>query len=91
MNTINKTDIAERISPSPMENATTEETIKKVFVCMAEELAAGNEVSIHGFGKFVPKERAARSGTVWGKPWTSEASIAVGFKPSSNLKDKVNA
>lgn len=51
------------------------------------------KVSIVGFGTFAAKERAARTGR---NPRTNEtieipASIAVGFKAGSGLKEELNA
>lgn len=69
-----------------------EVAINATFVSIGEALVAGEEVRIPGFGTFVVKERAARTGL---NPATREKieikeSKAVGFKASKNLKDSLN-
>lgn len=60
---------------------------------VTEELIAGNEVKLTGFGTFSAKERDARTGV---NPRTGEkidiaASRAPKFKASKTLKDALNA
>ena len=67
------------------------ELVNCVFETMAEALAAGNTVDINGFGKFVVKEKAARTGL---NPVTKEkveipAKKAPAFKPAKALKEAV--
>lgn len=69
-----------------------EVAINATFVAIGEALVAGEEVRIPGFGTFVVKERAARTGL---NPSTREKIEikefkAVGFKASKNLKDSLN-
>ena len=52
-------------------------------------LASGSEISLPGFGKFSTATQAARSGTMSGKAWKSEAKQVPKFKASSTLKDAV--
>jgi len=57
----------------------------------SDALARGEEVDLHGFGKFKPKERAARQGR---NPQTGEiitiaASKGVGFAAAKALKDRL--
>lgn len=58
---------------------------------ITEQLVAGNQVSVTGFGSFVSKERAARQGRnpQNGEVITIEARKVVSFKPSSKLKEAV--
>ena len=58
---------------------------------ITEQLVAGNQVSVTGFGSFVSKERAARQGRnpQSGAVITIEARRVVSFKPSSKLKEAV--
>lgn len=58
---------------------------------ITEQLVAGNQVSVTGFGSFVSKERAARQGRnpQSGEVITIEARRVVSFKPSSKLKEAV--
>ncbi len=67
------------------------EIVETVFASMKDEMAKGNEVSIHGFGKFEVKTRAARKGV---NPATKEVidiaeSKVVSFKAAKALKDLV--
>lgn len=53
----------------------------------------GQEVSLHGFGSFVRKDRNARQGR---NPKTGEsvqiaASSTLGFKPHKAVKDRLSA
>ena len=66
--------------------------VSAVLDVIAEELAAGGDVKITGFGSFEVKERAARTGR---NPKTGEAveipvAKYVAFSARSTLKDKVN-
>lgn len=66
-----------------------DEIIVSVFSMITEEMAAGEKVSIHGFGSFERKERAARKGR---NPQTGAeieiaARMAPNFKASTALKD----
>lgn len=58
---------------------------------IADQLAAGNQVVLSGFGTFETRERAARTGR---NPQTGEsidiaASTSAAFKPAAALKRKV--
>ena len=64
-----------------------------LFDAVKDELAAGNEVSVAGFGKFVVRNRAARTGK---NPSTGEtinipATKAPAFVAGKALKDAVKA
>ena len=63
-----------------------------IFDTITYNLELGNEVEIHGFGKFSAVEKKARKAR---NPATGEtievpARRSVRFKPSSTLKDAVN-
>lgn len=65
--------------------------LKEVFGTISSAFENGTSVSIHGFGTFVIKERAARKGR---NPQTNEvieipASKAIRFKPSRTVKQTV--
>ena len=57
-----------------------------------EALIRGEAVKLSGFGIFEKKERAARVGTnpSTGAKIEIAANNSVGFKPSKNLKEKLN-
>lgn len=69
-------------------NANAEAILNDTFLTIAGHVAGGNEVSIHNFGKFKPKESSARTGRnpSTGKPIEIAASQTLGFKASSTLK-----
>lgn len=72
--------------------AKAEKALEIVVKSITEELKAGNNFSLVGFGSFSVVERAARKGR---NPQTGEqidipASKAVKFKAGSKLKDAVN-
>ncbi|MCP4899035.1 MAG: HU family DNA-binding protein [bacterium] len=62
-----------------------------LFEHMGEALAAGDKVSVPGFGTFQISERAARQGRnpATGATITIAASKTVRFKPSKTLKDQL--
>lgn len=68
-----------------------EKTIDVLLSAIVDALAAGDKVQLSGFGSFESRVRAARTGH---DPRTGEkivipqATVPV-FKPSKNLKDKV--
>ena len=69
------------------------EQVDAILEVITEALAAGDEVSLTGFGKFSVTERAAREGR---NPQTGEtiqiaASKSPKFKAGKALKDMVNA
>jgi DNA-binding protein HU-beta len=72
--------------------ARTAVTVEAVFTEIAAQLAAGNDVTLPGFGKFVVVPRAARDGR---NPATGEAiKIAAkqvpAFRPAAALREAVN-
>ena len=70
----------------------TERVLDAAFCSLADALAAGERLTIPGFGTFDTKKRAARTGHI---PSTGaaisipETTIPV-FKPAKLLKDKLN-
>lgn len=82
--------VAERLNVT---NKEADEIICATLDFIAENLAAGNRISLKNFGSFELHARAGRTGT---NPKTKEpieipASIAPVFKPAKALKDAVNA
>lgn len=87
---------AELVSHVAAETSTTraaaERMVGTVFCAIAEALARDEPVAIAGFGKFVTRNRAARTGR---NPRTGEsvaiaASKAPSFKVAKALRDAVN-
>ena len=60
---------------------------------IAAALAAGDSVTLSGFGTFEPRQRAARSGRnpQTGEALTIAASVVPAFKPAAALKRTVAA
>lgn len=69
------------------------EALDAFVAAITEAVAAGEEVSITGFGKFSVSERAEREGRnpSTGETITIAASRSPKFKASKTLKDAVNA
>ncbi len=75
-----------------MTKADSKRAVSAIFDTMTERLAAGDRIQLSGFGSFEVRTRAARTGT---NPRTRAkvqipASKAVGFRPASSLREKVN-
>lgn len=93
MGKITTTQIAETVAAAKgSTKSAIKDGIDAVFGEIAEQLAAGNEVSIHGFGTFKPRHNAARKGR---NPRTGEevdiaASTSAAFKQAKALKDALN-
>ena len=70
----------------------SEKAVAAVFDAITETLAAGEKVSIVGFGTFEVKERAERMGhnPQTGEPMPIAASKAPVFKAGTALKNAVN-
>ena len=69
------------------------EVVAKLFENVSKHIVNGKVVSVHGFGTFQTKERAARTGR---NPKTGEsieidASTGVKFKASKSFKEALNA
>ena len=84
--------IAAAAAKAEVSHRDAEAVIEAVLELIEENLVAGREVKISGFGIFEKKGRAARVGT---NPSSGEkieipASNTVGFKPSKGLREKLN-
>ncbi len=66
--------------------------IDSVFAAIVSAAAAGEEISLPGFGKFKVKTSAAREGRnpSTGAPIKIAASKKLGFSPAKALKDRLN-
>jgi len=90
---MNKKDIVNALNDKlGMKKKDAAPAVDMVFSAIAESLAKGEVVEIHGFGKFVTMERAERQGTnpKSGKLMTVSASKNVKFRCSDTLKKAVN-
>lgn len=65
--------------------------VRAAFETIGQSLQNGEEVSIHGFGKFESKHQGAKTGTSpgSGEPWSTPAKNVPKFKAAAALKDRV--
>ena len=69
-----------------------EAIIATLFDAIGDALQRGEEVTIHGFGKFSVSQRKAREGRnpATGKPIKIKAKKSIRFKAHKKLADEVN-
>jgi DNA-binding protein HU-beta len=88
-----KNDLAEQVaSRTGLAASQARQAVEAAVEAVADELAAGGEVALAGFGKFSVSQRAAREGR---NPSTGEtikiaASKAAKFSAASALKKRLN-
>ncbi|HUN78362.1 MAG TPA: HU family DNA-binding protein [Solirubrobacteraceae bacterium] len=89
-----KNDLADKVAErTGLGAGQAREAIEATIEAVSDELAAGGEVSLAGFGKFSVGHRAARQGR---NPATGEtiniaASKAAKFSAASALKGRLNS
>ena len=87
-----KTELVKKVADQAgLTGKQADAAVKAVFDCITEALAAGDKVSMVGFGTFEVRERAARTGR---NPRTNEtieiaAAKLPAFKAGKSLKDAV--
>jgi DNA-binding protein HU-beta len=90
---MNKTELTDAVAESTgLTKADAARALEAVLSSISEALAKGEQVGVVGFGTFLVRERAARTGR---NPQTgAEIQIAAAkvpaFKPGKALKDAVN-
>lgn len=91
---VSKQDLAQRVGEASegLSKQQASEAVNTVLSAIAEELAAGREVRLSGFGTFAVVERGAREAR---NPQTGETMTVPPrknpkFKPSAVLKRAVN-
>ncbi|WP_313442502.1 HU family DNA-binding protein [Novosphingobium sp.] len=90
---MNNSDLAEKLAAEAgITKADAKKTVDAVFLAIADAAAAGEEISLNGFGKFKVKDSPAREGR---NPSTGEtiqiaASKKLTFVPAKAIKDKLN-
>jgi DNA-binding protein HU-beta len=88
-----KNDLADRVAASTgLAGSQARQAVEAAIDAISDELAAGGEVALAGFGKFSVSQRAARQGR---NPSTGEtiqiaASKAAKFSAASALKKRLN-
>lgn len=90
---MNNSDLADKLAAAQgLTKADARAYVDGLFAVIADAAAAGEEISLNGFGKFKIKESAAREGR---NPATGEtiqiaASKKLGFSAAKAIKDKLN-
>ena len=90
---MNKTELIDSIAiKSGLSKKDAEAALKATIESIESALAAGDKVTLVGFGTFDVKERAAREGRnpATGETIKIKASKVPAFKAGKELKDKVN-
>ena len=90
---MNKAEIIEVIADKiDVAKSDVEYVVDELLHTIEKEIIKGNEVKLSSFGVFYKKERLARKGTnpSSGEIITIPANNTVGFRPSKNLKAKLN-
>lgn len=88
-----KNELADRIAQrTGLAGTQSRQALEAAIELISNELAAGGEVALAGFGKFSVSNRAARQGR---NPSTGEtiqiaASNVAKFSPASALKQRLN-
>ena len=90
---MNNSDLADKLAAShDITKADARKLVDAVFAAIADAAAAGEEVSLNGFGKFKVKDSPAREGRnpSTGATIQIAASKKLGFSPAKAVKDKLN-
>ncbi|AXB80239.1 HU family DNA-binding protein [Novosphingobium sp. P6W] len=91
---MNSSDLAEHISETAgTTKADARKIVDAVFEAIAEAAANGDDISLHGFGKFKIKDSPEREGRnpATGEAMTIKASKKLSFAPAKAIKEKLNA
>lgn len=90
---MNNNDLVEKVAAATgLSKTDTKKVVDAVVTTMADAAAAGEEVSLHGFGKFKVKDIAARQGRnpKTGEPVAIAASKKLAFSVSQTMKNRLN-
>jgi DNA-binding protein HU-beta len=90
---MNNAELAERLSETHgITKADARKYVDSVLAAVVDAAAAGEEVSLNGFGKFKVKQSAARDGRnpATGQAIQIAASKKLAFSPAKAVKDKLN-
>ncbi|WP_336969575.1 HU family DNA-binding protein [Sphingobium aromaticiconvertens] len=90
---MNNSELAEKIAADHgVTKADARKLVDAVFATIADAAAAGDEISLNGFGKFKVKASPEREGRnpATGEAMTIKASKKLGFTAGKAVKDKLN-
>ena len=90
---MNKNDLIDAVAErTGLAKSDAARAVEAVFGAITETLQKGDAVALSGFGSFVTKARAARTGRNprTGEPVAIPASRAAAFKAGKGLKDALN-
>lgn len=92
--TLTKAHLIDRVQAANpnLSKTRARETVEAVLHILKNSLENGNDVLLSGFGKFNVRDKSARRGRnpQTGEPVRLAARKVVTFKPSKNLRDRVN-
>jgi DNA-binding protein HU-beta len=91
---MNNADLADKIAAAhSLSKSDAKKLIDGVLGAIADAAAAGEEISLNGFGKFKVQAKPAREGRnpATGATIQIAASKKLGFTAAKALKDKLNA
>ncbi len=90
---MNKSELIEAIAKkADMSKTQAAAALDNFLETITEQLTAGNDITLVGFGTFTTKKREARTGRnpQSGQPIEIEAATLPTFKPGKTLKEAVN-
>ncbi|MDE2403656.1 MAG: HU family DNA-binding protein [Sphingomonadales bacterium] len=90
---MNNSDLADKLAASQgLTKSDARKYVDAVFAAIADAAAAGDEVSLNGFGKFKVKSAPAREGRnpSTGATIQIAASKKLGFSAAKAVKDRLN-
>lgn len=90
---MNKSELIDAIANgADISKASAARALDAALDAVTDALRKGDQVTLVGFGSFLVKERAARTGRnpQTGKEISIAAAKVPGFKPGKALKDAVN-
>ena len=90
---MNKAELIQAVmAKAEVSHRDAEAVVEATFNLIAAKVIQGEAVKLSGFGIFEKKERASRIGTnpASGEKIEIPASNSISFRPSKNLKDKLN-
>jgi DNA-binding protein HU-beta len=91
--TMNKNDVIDAVSErTGLAKSDAARAVEAVLATVTEAMQKGDTVALSGFGSFLAKARAARTGRNprTGEPIAIPASRVPSFKAGKALKDAVN-